>query len=309
MSQPRQSSSLSVSSLFAAFSTSAAHGDRPHGHGAHFRRFLRRPFLSEVDMLPTPSNFVCDGHFTSSGLFLVASCNVAPFPSDCSVSRFPTPCVCPACNSQSPSFLNFFHFQHFCCVSSCGGSCRRIHDLSPPPRLTLLLYLSPAAVNAFTTNVWLGQSTPAAVLSDPLLTASSFEHLNFIDFNAPPVNSSLNSSCVPDGMPHPPPIFPLCYTHSCGLQISNPLMTAAWNCLVITASSAWVLQWVRRSCGSSTSCRTSLLLPQSRVLNALLLRLSSLTSPLDALFVSASPRCLVHDPFSLSGNGQGAARR
>ena len=34
-------SSLSVNSLFAAFSASTAHGDRPHGHGAYLRRSFR----------------------------------------------------------------------------------------------------------------------------------------------------------------------------------------------------------------------------------------------------------------------------
>ena len=104
------------------------------------------------------------------------------------------------------------------------------------------------------------------VLSDPLL-AASFEHLNIsIDFNAPPANSSLNSLCVPDGMPHPPPIFPLCCAHSCGPPDFEPLddRRMEWSPIHPFAqgsSSAWVPQWVCRSCGSSTSIQDIPALP------------------------------------------------
>ena len=132
------------------------------------------------------------------------------------------------------------------------------------------------------------------VLSDPLL-AASFEHLNIsIDFNAPPANSSLNSLCVPDGLPHPP-IFPLCCANSCGPPDFEPLDDRGmeWSPIHPSAqcsSSAWVLQWVCRSCGSSTSMQDipalpTVSCPQCSSSAAIIF----LTGPLDALCVSAFP--------------------
>ena len=130
-------SSLSVSSFFAVFSPFSADGDRPHRHEAS-----HDPVLSEVDMFP--SCFVCDGHFTSSGPLsrCVLQCCPISIHLQCVTNLVHLPShsvVCPACNSQSPSSLDFLHFQHLCC-SPRGGSCRRVHDL----------FLS-------CSNAWLGQ--------------------------------------------------------------------------------------------------------------------------------------------------------
>ena len=126
--------------------------------------------------------------------------------------------ICPACNSQSPSSLDFIHFQHLCCV----------HHVEAPAVTT--------ALSAHRTSV----------LSDPSM-AASLEHLDIsIDFNAPPANSTLN------------PIFPLCCAHICGPPDFEPLndRRMEWSPIhpsVQGSSSDWVLQWVCRSCGSSTS--------------------------------------------------------
>ena len=55
------------------------------------------------------------------------------------------------------------------------------------------------------------------------------------------------------------------------------------------SSYGWVLQFVCRSCGSSTSMQDIPACPQSRVLSVPLLLPSSLTGPLDALCTSAFP--------------------
>ena len=62
------------------------------------------------------------------GLYLVASCNVAPFPSTCSVS--PIWCIC-LLNlwSAPPAILSPLPLPALVLCSPCGGSCRRVHDL------------------------------------------------------------------------------------------------------------------------------------------------------------------------------------
>ena len=79
------------------------------------------PVLSEVDMSLAPSCFVCDGHFSSSGPLprCVLQCCPLSVHLQCVTDLVHLPSqsvVCPACNSQSPSSLDFFHFQHLCCV-------------------------------------------------------------------------------------------------------------------------------------------------------------------------------------------------
>ena len=72
-------------------------------------------------MSPAPSCFVCDGHFTSSGPLsrCVLQCCPLSVHLQCVTDLVHLPSqsvVCPACNSQSPSSLDFFHFHHLCCV-------------------------------------------------------------------------------------------------------------------------------------------------------------------------------------------------
>ena len=89
--------------------------------------------LSNVDLLPVPSCFVCDGHFASSGPLshCVLPCCSIPILLQCItdlVHESSQSVICPVCNAQPPSSLDFFHFQHLCCIHPCGGSCKRVHD-------------------------------------------------------------------------------------------------------------------------------------------------------------------------------------
>ena len=156
-----------------------------------------------------------------------------------------------------------------------GSSCKRMHDLFClsihailPQRLLL-----PSACTL---------RLPGSILDVP------------IDFNAPPANSALNSLCVPDNMPLPPTIFPLCCPHTCGPPDFEPLDDRRMERPPIHpsaqgSSSAWVLQWVCRSCGSSPA----------RVLNVPPLLGSCLTSPLTRYCVSSqSPNDDPADWFS-----------
>ena len=79
------------------------------------------PVFSEVDVFPAPSCFVCDGHFTPSGPLsrCVLQCCPLSIHLQCVTDLVHLPSqsvVCPACNSHSPSSLDFLHFQHLCCV-------------------------------------------------------------------------------------------------------------------------------------------------------------------------------------------------
>ena len=157
-----------------------------------------------------------------------------------------------------------------------GGSCRRVHDLFLSSDLHFFLFPFPAAVNAFITSGWLGQSTIATTTalfahrsSSPScltpLRAVTFEHLNIsIDFNALPANSSLNSLCVPDGMPHLPPIS-LCCAQSCGSPdcetLGGPPHGMVSYSPVCPRLVCLVLQWVCHSCGSSITVRDIPALP------------------------------------------------
>ena len=104
--------------------------------------------LSEVEMLPAPSCFVCDGHFTSSGPLsrCVLQCCPISVHLQCVTDLVHLPSrsvVCPACNSQSPSSLDFFHFQHLCCVrhvEAPAGECM----ICSSPQTTLLPFLFPS---------------------------------------------------------------------------------------------------------------------------------------------------------------------
>ena len=174
--------------------------------------------------------------------------------------------------SAAPATLSLLLLWTSSTSSTCavfGGSCRRLHDLFLSSDFCLFLQ-SPCCrqrihCECLARSLFAcGDHCPfctqdlVPVLSAPLLAASS-EHLNIpIDFNAPPANSSLNSLCVPAGMPHPPPVFPLCCAHNCGPPDFEPMddRRMEWSPIHPSAqgsSSAWVLQWVCRSCGSSTS--------------------------------------------------------
>ena len=156
VSQPRRSARLAARFQSARSSPPTLPS---HGHGAISDGLSDDPVLPEVEMFPAPSCFVCGGHFTSSGPLsrCVMQCCPISVHLQCVTDLVHLPSqsvVCPLCNSQSPSSLDFLHFQHLCCVPR-GGSSRRVHDH------LLLLSVFPADVNAFTTSAWLGQSTLA----------------------------------------------------------------------------------------------------------------------------------------------------
>ena len=261
-------------------------------------------------MFPAPSCFVCDGHFTSSGPLsrCVLQCCPRSIHLQCVTDLVHLPSqsvVCPACNSQSPSSLGFLHFQHLCCVRQveapagecmvCSSPQTYASSFSLPCCRQRIHYECLArSVHACGDHCPFCTQDLVPVLSDPLLTAS-FKHLNIsIDFNAPPANSSLNSLYVPDGMPHPPPIFPFCCAHSCGPPDFEPLddRRMEWSPIHRLPKAPRLLGFLNGSVLHAVRplpFRTSLLFPQSRVLSALRLRLSSLTGPQDALCVSAFP--------------------
>ena len=244
------------------------------------------------------------------GLSLVASCNVALFPFTCSVS--PIWCICLLnLSSAPPAILSPLLPWTSSTSSTCAVSVKwrllqasawSVHLL----RLTLLPSLFPAAVNAFTTNVWLGQSTLAATTAlfahrtsspscltpflQPLSSTSTFP---LISTRPLPIPHSILFMCLMAchiHLPSSPSVVPTVVD----LQISNLWMTAAWNGLQFTRlpKAPRLLGFLNGSVVHAVRplpFRTSLLFPQSRVLSALLLRLSSLTGPQDALCVSAFP--------------------
>ena len=140
--------------------------------------------------------------------------------------------VCSACNSQSPSSLDFLHFQHLCCVRHVEAPAGECMICSSPESFASSFSLPccrqrihyeclARSVHACGDHCPFCTQDLVSVLSEPLL-AASFEHLDIpIDFNAPPANSSLNSLCVPADMPHPPPIFSSVVTTVVALLISN----------------------------------------------------------------------------------------
>ena len=124
---------------------------------------------------------------------------------------------------------------------------------------------------------WLGESLLAVIatlfgqdlvtiLFDPLVAVSLEQpdiHIDFII--ALPANSALTLN-VTDNMPLLPPIFPLCCSHTCGPPDSEHLNDSRMEWSPIRPpekgfSTDWVLQWVCRSCGSSTSMQDIPALP------------------------------------------------
>ena len=83
------------------------------------RRISLLSLTTSLFLLPLPASSVM-GTSPLLGLSLAASCSAALCPCTCSVTDLvhesSQSAVCPACNSQSPSSLDFLHFQHLCCV-------------------------------------------------------------------------------------------------------------------------------------------------------------------------------------------------
>ena len=129
--------------------------------------------LSDVDLLPIPSCFVCDGHFAASGPFSRCILQCCSIPSRCSAS--PTWSTSPV----PPATLS---------------PCRRVHDLFRPSIHGIFLQSAllpsahslqmPGSVSPF-----LRRPLPflhTGPRPDPLV-ADSLEHLDIpIDFNAAP---------------------------------------------------------------------------------------------------------------------------
>ena len=178
--------------------------------------------LSEVDAFPAPSCFVCDGHFASSGPLsrCVLQCCSLSVHLQCVtdlVHLLSQSVVCPACNSQFPSSLDFLR-QHLCCVRHVEAPAGECMICSSPQSFASCFSLPccrqrihyeclARSVHSCGDQCPFCTQDLVPVLSYPLLEAS-FEYLDIpIDFNAPPANYSFNSFC--DGMPHPPPILHL----------------------------------------------------------------------------------------------------
>ena len=124
MTQPRRSARLAARYQSARSSPPSLPPqpiDRPHGHGAHLRR-------SSPMTLSSPRS-ICSLHLHASvmgtslllGLSLVASCNVALFPSTCSLS--PIWCIClPSPWSAPPATLSPLRFWTSSTSSTCAVS-------------------------------------------------------------------------------------------------------------------------------------------------------------------------------------------
>ena len=88
--------------------------------------------LSDVDLLPVPSCFVCQGLFAASGPFsrCTLQCRRFSVHLQCitDLVHHSQSVTCPACNAQSPSSVDFLTFTPLL-YSPCGSPCRRVHDL------------------------------------------------------------------------------------------------------------------------------------------------------------------------------------
>ena len=114
--------------------------------------------------------------------------------------------ICPVCNAQSPSSMDFLHFQHLCCIHHveapagecmiCSGPQSTASSFSVPCCRQRIHYECLArSVHSCGDRYPFCTQDLVAVLSDPLL-AASLEHLDIpTDFNALPANSALNSLC------------------------------------------------------------------------------------------------------------------
>ena len=144
MSKPRRSARLAARFQLSASSLPVEidHTD-PDGFSDDMSEDLAS-LSDNAPLPPAPSCFVCDGHFASSRPLsrCVMQCCSLPIHLQCvtdSVHESSQSVVCPACNTQSPSSLDFLHFQHLLLRSPRGGSCRRVHDLFLSSVLCLFL--------------------------------------------------------------------------------------------------------------------------------------------------------------------------
>ena len=280
MAQPRRSARLADLSQQSSQVPVEIDLTDPDGFSDNMKEDLT-PF-SDVPLPPVPSCFVCDGHFASSGPLsrCVLQCCSISIHLQCVTDLVHLPSqsvVCPACNPQSPSSLDFLHFQHLCCVHHMEAPAGECMICSSPQsfassfsvpccRQRIHCECLARSVHSCGDHCPFCTQDLVPVLSDPLL-AASFEHLNIpIDFNAPPANSSVNSLCVSLTTCHVSLPFSLCCAHICGPPDFEPLndRRMEWSPIHPSAqgsSSDRVLQWVCRSCGSSTSMQDIPVLP------------------------------------------------
>ena len=195
--------------------------------------------LSDVDLLPVPSCFVCNGHCAVSGPFsrcTLQCCDLAGH-LQCIAGLVHHPSqsvIWPTCNAQSLSSVDVLHFQLLCGIHHVEVPAGECMICSAPQSIASSvcvsccrqrMYYERLARSVLSCGFRCPFCTQDLVpfLSDPLV-AASFEHLNIpTDFNAPAANSALNSLSVPDNMPLPPPIFPLCCADICGHPDFEPL--------------------------------------------------------------------------------------
>ena len=202
--------------------------------------------------------------------------------------------VCPVCNSQSPSSLDFLHFQHLCCVhhmeAPAGMICSSPQSFASSfslPCCRQRIHYECLARSVHSCGDHCPFCTQDLV---PVLTLfwqpSNTSTFPSTSTRPLPIPHSTLSLCVPDDMPHPPPISPICCADICG-----PPDWMEWSPTHPYAQgSSSVLHAVR-----PRPCRTSLLFPQSRVLSVPPLLQSCLTDPLDALCCVSCQLVVPHD--------------
>ena len=167
-----------------------------------------------------------------------------------------------------------------------------------------------AAVNAFTTNAWLGQSVTAETTALSAHRTLSPSCLTLF-WQPPSISSTFPSTST-----RPLPIHStlsvsmttchatLPFSPLCCVLISNSWMTVGWSGLPPTnlPKALLLIGFFNGSVAPASRprpCRTSLLCPQSRVLSVPPLLQSCLTGPLDALCFCVSCQLVVpHDGVS-----------
>ena len=176
--------------------------------------------------------------------------------------------ICPVCNAQSPSSVDFLHFEHLCCVHHVEASAGECMICSSPQSIAssfnVPCYRQRIHNECLARSVhFCGDRCPLCTQDlVPVLSDPSSGGLPRTPQHSP-ANSALNSLSVPDDMPRLPPIFPLlcpllwstfygppdCESLDDRQMEWSPIHPSAQS-----SSSDWVLQWVCRSCGLGHSC-------------------------------------------------------
>ena len=227
-SQCSPGSSLSISSLSAACSA-----------------FSATTLTVSLPGLWRSLTWICSLSLPASSVTVTSPPLGTSLAASCSAVRFPSIC------SASPTWSTSLPVSDLPCIVICGlpplsalvlrsprgGSCRRVHDLFRPPIHGIFLQcaLLPSAHSQ--RFAWLGQSIPAETAALSAHRTSSPSCLTLLwrpsSGELPRHSHRLQrallrtlrsiSLSVPDNMPRPPPIFPLCWAHTNGPPAFEPL--------------------------------------------------------------------------------------